>query len=74
MPVVALTPRGTLPSRVQETLGEDGAPRDSAHDGRAAGFLDELERSTRAPERERSRDRVPDRDTCEAAQPVTTES
>jgi hypothetical protein len=49
VPVVALTPARTMPSRVQETFGEDdacedGASLESAREGRAASS-----RSTSSP-------------------------
>jgi hypothetical protein len=74
MPVVALTPGRTMPSRVQQTCAENGAPLDSALDGAAARFLDQLELSIRAQEHEHERHKESDHDTCEAAQLMTTES
>jgi hypothetical protein len=48
-----------MPSGVQQAFGEDAAPLDSARISLAAGCFDELESSTRAPERERERDTEP---------------
>ena len=63
-----------MPSRVEETFGEDGALLDSALDGRTARLLDKRELSICAQQHAHERHRESDHDTCEAAQRVTTES